>query len=165
MDGVTEADCAPVWNGFYLGNGSVCAAGPLLEGCGACCDTSTGVCSVVTAHWSGGDCAGAQQNFSVGKPCAEITCEPPTATGACCDRDPFGACTDGLTRAECNCARCEWTELGLCGDVTCLREAIPTVSEWGLLILTLSLLTGAKLRFGRRPPFGWPRSVSTTSRS
>src|SRR3972149_4097018 len=32
MDGVTEADCAPVWNGFYLGNGSVCAAGPLLEG-------------------------------------------------------------------------------------------------------------------------------------
>jgi hypothetical protein len=55
-----------------------------------------------------------------------------------------------LTRAECNCARCEWTELALCGDVTCSREPIPTVSEWGILILTLSLLTGAKLRFGHR---------------
>ena len=85
----------------------------------------------------------------------DCTCPlPPGATGACCDRDPFGGCTDGLTRAECNCARCEWTELALCGDVTCLREAIPTVSEWGLLILALSLLTGAKLRFGRRTAAG-----------
>jgi len=27
---------------------------------------------------------------------------------------------------------------------------IPTVSEWGLVILTLLLLTGAKVFFGRR---------------
>jgi hypothetical protein len=40
---------------------------------------------------------------------------------------------------------------GLCqANCTCSGAAIPTVSEWGILILTLSLLTGAKLRFGRQ---------------
>jgi hypothetical protein len=34
-------------------------------------------------------------------------------------------------------------------DCTC-GAPIPTVSEWGIVILTLSLLTGAKLRFGRK---------------
>ena len=36
------------------------------------------------------------------------------------------------------------------------QDAIPTVSEWGLVVLTLLLLTGAKVHFGRkravRPP-------------
>jgi hypothetical protein len=38
-------------------------------------------------------------------------------------------------------------------DCTCAAP-IPTVSEWGLVILALSLLTGAKLRFGRRTAAG-----------
>ena len=29
-------------------------------------------------------------------------------------------------------------------------DPIPTVSEWGLVVLTLLLLTGAKIYFGRR---------------
>jgi hypothetical protein len=32
----------------------------------------------------------------------------------------------------------------------CVPMAIPTVSEWGLVILTLMLLTWAKLAFGRK---------------
>ena len=30
------------------------------------------------------------------------------------------------------------------------QEAIPTVSGWGLIVLTLTILTGGKLVFGRR---------------
>jgi len=35
-----------------------------------------------------------------------------------------------------------------CSNVDCGPSIIPTVSEWGLLTLTLLLLTGVKLRFG-----------------
>lgn len=31
-----------------------------------------------------------------------------------------------------------------------MHGAIPTVSEWGLVVMTLLLLTGAKFYFGRR---------------
>jgi hypothetical protein len=71
-------------------------------------------------------------------------------TGACCDHDPFGACTDGLTQAACDCPTCEWVKLGSCSEVDCPHTAIPTVSEWGLVVLTLLLLTGAKVLFARR---------------
>ncbi|MFH1108919.1 MAG: right-handed parallel beta-helix repeat-containing protein [Planctomycetota bacterium] len=79
--------------------------------------------------------------------CEELPCPP--VLGACCDHDPFGGCTDGLTRAECDCARCEWSKLALCEDVQCPRDSIPTVGGWGLAILALLLITGAKVRFGR----------------
>ena len=36
-----------------------------------------------------------------------------------------------------------------CAQFDCAREAIPTVSEWGLVILTLLLLTGAEIYFER----------------
>ena len=36
---------------------------------------------------------------------------------------------------------------GLCD----IPDNVPTVSEWGLVIMTLLLLTCAKLYFGRRP--------------
>ena len=35
------------------------------------------------------------------------------------------------------------------GEPDCL-EAVPTVSEWGIVIMALALLTMAKLRFRRR---------------
>jgi hypothetical protein len=35
-------------------------------------------------------------------------------------------------------------------DCTCSGQAIPTVSEWGMVVLVLSLLVGFKLKFGRR---------------
>ena len=41
----------------------------------------------------------------------------------------------------------------LLGEVVFLEpDFIPTVSQWGLVIMTLLLLTGMKLKFGRRLP-------------
>jgi hypothetical protein len=70
-------------------------------------------------------------------------------TGACCDLDPFGNC-QVTTQTACNCDKCVWSKLMTCEDVGCNHNSIPTVSEWGLVVLTLLLLTGAKIYFGRR---------------
>ncbi len=77
----------------------------------------------------------------------ELQCDGP-CTGACCDLDPLGSCTDGATAAECDCPHCEWFEKTVCADVACVRESIPTVSNWGLAILAIFLATCAKVRFG-----------------
>jgi hypothetical protein len=69
--------------------------------------------------------------------------------GACCDRDPFGACRDDVTEANCSCAQCEWLEDEVCANVECSPEAIPTTSQWGVAVLTLLMLIGAKIYFGR----------------
>ncbi len=69
--------------------------------------------------------------------------------GACCDRDTFGGCSQ-TTQSQCNCSECVWTEGQGCGAVECVHAAIPTVSQWGLVVLTLLLLTAAKVHFGRR---------------
>mgnify|MGYP001584142731 CR=1 FL=1 len=86
----------------------------------------------------------------------EITVGGGAVTGACCDHDPFGGCTDGVSQTECDCGRCEWTEDALCDDVECPRDSIPTVGAWGLAVLTLLLLTGAKVAFARRTPATLP---------
>ena len=71
--------------------------------------------------------------------------------GACCDHEPFGTgCTDDLLQKDCICPQCEWTEFATCDDVDCLPKAIPAVGVWGLVVLTLALATGAKIRFGAR---------------
>ena len=114
---------------------------------GACCDLPTGDCA---ENLPPSACSGAQQRWTGGATCSETGCE--AVTGACCDHDPFRGCTDGLTQAACDCGQCEWTKLAMCEDVECSRESIPTVGAWGLAILTLLLLTGAKIRFGRRTP-------------
>jgi len=111
---------------------------------GACCNFLTGAC---IENLPPGACSGARQKWTGGATCNEAGCE--AVTGACCDHDPFGGCTDGLTRAQCNCTRCAWTKLALCDDVECPRDSIPTVGGWGLAILALLLMTGAKVRFGR----------------
>jgi hypothetical protein len=78
----------------------------------------------------------------------DVACE--AVTGACCDHDPFGgACIDSLTQAGCDCPTCEWLKLGSCSELDCLHTTIPTVGAWGLAILSLLLMTGAKLAFRR----------------
>jgi len=74
-------------------------------------------------------------------------CDGP-CVGACCDHDPFHGCLDDIPQAECACPNCQWTANALCDEVICARDAIPAVSTWGLAVLALSLLIGAKLRFG-----------------
>jgi len=73
----------------------------------------------------------------------------PPPLGACCNHDPFGGCQDDRALDECVCGKCEWFQERTCAQVDCTRAPIPTVSEWGLVILTLLLLTGAKIYFGR----------------
>lgn len=69
--------------------------------------------------------------------------------GACCDQATFGGCSQ-TTSTGCACPTCTWYEGQACSGIACVHTAIPTVSEWGLVVLALLLLTGAKLYFGRR---------------
>jgi hypothetical protein len=117
-----------------------------LETPGACCETVKGTCAdgVLEA-----DCKGAQRIWTKGTSCSAVDCDP--TLGACCDHDPFGGCTD-TTFNQCptDGTKNEWTKGRSCAQVTCTHNSIPTVSEWGIVVLTLLLLTGAKVYFGRR---------------
>jgi hypothetical protein len=117
---------------------------PCAEHTGACCDLVHGACIDSQAASA---CSFANQRWVKGVGCGEIGCE--ALTGACCTHDPFHACVDDASQPECGCPTCEWTEGASCDDVECARESIPSVGGWGLAILSLLLLTGAKIRFGR----------------
>ncbi|MFH1111023.1 MAG: thrombospondin type 3 repeat-containing protein [Planctomycetota bacterium] len=119
-------------------------ANPKQEDCNR--DGIGDLCEIVDCPLNDPSCKDCNGN-GVPDECEELPC--PAVLGACCDHDPFGGCTDGVTRTECNCVGCAWTEDALCDDVECSREAIPTVSAWGLAILSLLLMTGAKIRFRR----------------
>lgn len=70
-------------------------------------------------------------------------------TGRCCD--VAGGCVDGVTLDDCPAGAGSWLEGGACDQIPpCTPPIIPTVSEWGLVILTLLLLVGAKIHFAWR---------------
>jgi len=77
-----------------------------------------------------------------------------SGSGACCDRtnpDPLaatGVCTNNVAWGDCQGPDLVWTQGQTCSQVECAAtlQAIPTVSEWGLVLLTLLLLVGAKIR-------------------
>ena len=85
--------------------------------------------------------------------CNETTdsCDHVATCGACCD-SWIGECTDSVDPIDCVCTNCIWTGGADCADVVCEAQfvVIPAVSEWGLVVLTLTLLVAAKIRF--RPP-------------
>ena len=111
---------------------------------GACCGTLNGICEDEVVV---GDCQGDQRVWTMDATCAEVVCDP--APGACCDQDVFGTCTETTVMA-CDCKKCVWHKLLTCEDIECLHTVIPTVSQWGLVVLTLLLLIGAKIYFARR---------------
>ncbi len=123
-----------------------CADVTCIEVTGACCRLLTGECEDGVLM---GDCSGPQDRWSVEASCSQTPCE--LVTGACCDSDAFGACTQ-TTQAGCSCPKCSWTKLADCADVECTHAAIPTTSQWGLIILALILLVAAKVTFGPRVP-------------
>ena len=70
-------------------------------------------------------------------------------TGACCLQDD--QCTDGLTRDECLAiegARYMGDDT-ICAEIDCTAE-IPTLSEWGMIIFTLLLLSVGTVAVIRR---------------
>ncbi len=110
---------------------------------GACCDGLRGDCR--TSSQALCDCE--QCTWTKNAACSQVTCV--AAEGACCDHGPFGTCTDGVTLASCDCSTCAWVKLGACAEMDCPHDTIPTVSTWGLVVLSLMLMAGAKIRFGR----------------
>jgi len=71
-------------------------------------------------------------------------------SGACCDGDPFAPCTDDTIPSQCECASCTWRPFRTCAEIECAPISIPTASAWGLIVLALLLMIGAKIAFGRR---------------
>jgi hypothetical protein len=143
-DGIIPENCVGTNKSWV--KGALCADVPYVCPAvvlGACCNTLAGTC---TDNQVVADCSGLQRVFSLDKTCAQVTCD--AVLGACCDHDTFGLCTD-VTSAEC-VAPLEWTKLASCANIECTHVAIPTVSQWGLVVLTLLLLVGAKVYFGRR---------------
>jgi len=127
-------------------------ASECLEHTGSCCLVLTGECR---PDMTQADCLALaaldpdpQPNWTKLGDCATVGCS--AEEGACCDHDTFGQCTD-ITFAACNLIpKGEWTKFASCANTDCTHIAIPTVSEWGLVVLTLLLLVGAKVYFGRR---------------
>ncbi len=78
--------------------------------------------------------------------CSAIKCNE--HRGACC----LGKCRDDVPASECG-SPANWFKDASCSDPVVVRDcaepAIPTVSAWGLVVLTLLLLTAWKVRFGR----------------
>jgi hypothetical protein len=70
--------------------------------------------------------------------------------GACCDEDTFGGCTQTTANGCATLKKGVFYKEQDCSAITCVHKAIPTVSEWGIAVLTLLLLVGAKVYFGRR---------------
>lgn len=147
VDGVLRAECGDDEPGPFVftpedhcpPQGSDCS-----RHLGTCCETTSGECldEVVEA-----DCQVTHRVWTSETSCGEVPCV--AETGACCNHDPFGPCTDGRTLAECSCDTCDWHKLQACAEIDCAPTSIPTISEWGLAILTLLLLTGAKILFAR----------------
>jgi hypothetical protein len=142
-----------------------CVTGP-PPGCSdlvACtidaCDTASDRCTHLPSNALCGD----------GDDCTVDACTPGGCThqnmtcGACCL--PAGPCADHLTAEGCagivpgggvfqgagSVCLGDADGRGL-DDLCDTRGTIPTVSEWGLVIMTLLLLTGAKIYFSRRQP-------------
>lgn len=107
--------------------------------------SGTGVCTT-----------GANVNLSTSTCNVSLCIPPPDRTGACCLED--GSCLV-ITRVECE----DRDGVYHGDDVPCLGDndgngkddlcemRIPTVSEWGLVIMTLLLLVAARIHFGRPP--------------
>jgi len=114
---------------------------------GACCDLLTGECEDQVSQL---DCEATHQKLTPSRPCEEIDCV--ADTGACCSHDPFLPCGDNTIFSDCQCATCTWSKLKGCADLDCPPAPIPSVSEWGLTVLTLLLMIGAKIAFARSEP-------------
>ncbi len=119
---------------------------------GACCNLATGGCTEVPFSTCPVD-PGGESLFQSG-----VSCPASGLCGACCgDFGLLGNCQDRWTPGE---EFCQIELLGtayfegeICNDQgsPCKAQApVPTVSEWGMAIMAVLLLVGAKVYFTRR---------------
>lgn len=143
-------DCIPLCTGLECGD----------DGCGGSCGTCDDGVACTVDSCVQGQCVETPDDAACddGNVCnGSETCTPQgcaNGTPLSCDNglfcdgvegcDPLTGCTDGAD--PCDPA----TEI--CDEATdsCEPAAIPTVSEWGLAIMSLLLLVGLKVYFGRR---------------
>ncbi|NOS99809.1 MAG: hypothetical protein HOP29_04190 [Phycisphaerales bacterium] len=110
----------------------------------ACCDSATDLCS----NEFPGDCQGADQVYTEGVLCNDLS-DLCSDAGACCDT-LTGDCSASFA-SLCSGIFEEFTAGALCADVTCVGgDDVPTVSQWGMIALTVILLSGLTIKFGRR---------------
>jgi len=150
-----EATCQgpnEVWT--YL---AVCQDVSCTEVLGACCDGVSGSCldDRLIAQ-----CQGPHATWYQEASCSSFTCD--LLPGACCDshnEDPLsrsGACVDNVFYTDCRGAGQNWFKGRSCRSVLDLDECpadyrpIPTVSQWGLVIIAIALLVIAKVYSPRR---------------
>lgn len=136
---VKRGDCTGVWT-----EGADCSLA-LCPHPGACCDANLGVCNSPVFQSA---CA---FNWTTDASCSEELC--PLPPGACCTFSSSSG-TDGKTCVENTLERdcvapSTWNFRQTCEEAAC-TNAIPTVSEWGIAIMSLLLLVGLKVYFGRR---------------
>ncbi|MBI1825900.1 MAG: hypothetical protein HY287_16210 [Planctomycetes bacterium] len=138
----TDDECDPQNGCLHINN---------AEGC------DDGSACTVNDMCLGGICTGTPINCDDGNSCTTDTCNPDTGCvhqnncGSCCDQRD-GACTDSVLAGGCTCSQCVWNAGGSCAANQCQRQfiPIPTVSTWGAAILSLILLVGMKIQFGRK---------------
>lgn len=136
------------WGYETLPGVAILAGASAAPATGACCDDATGTC---TEDILQADCEGQGSRYGGDSSnCTTIdpVCEPPPPTGACCNPSN-DLCLENVTDAVCP-AEHNWTEGVTCADVGC--NAIPTVSEWGLFVMSLGMLAAGSWVLKKRRP-------------
>jgi len=139
-------DCVPDCTGAQCGD----------DGCGGSCGTCNDNNACTSDACVGRTCEFTPIICNDGNACTNDSCNPAsgcTTTPRPCDDgnfcngpegcDPGSGCTPGTPP-------CTGSEVCDEGTDTCETGVIPTVSEWGLVLMALLLLAGAKVYFGRR---------------
>ncbi|NOT01967.1 MAG: hypothetical protein HOP29_15235 [Phycisphaerales bacterium] len=143
VDDVFEADCDGPNERWELTTNCVDLIPPCEPPRGACCNDATGACVNNVFQAS---CVG--QRWSEGTLCANISppCEAPR--GACCEGD--GTCANDVFQADCDGPTQAWAQDQDCNQIVCGVPPVPTVTQWGLIIMTLGGLALGSVLFGRR---------------
>jgi len=163
---VHETDDSLCNNGEFCDGEEICSA---TEGCVAGPQVNCGdgiACTVDSCDESIDECVNvansdvcADDDECTIDVCGSEGCRNIQICGACCT--DMATCVDGVTATECEVdmggsfngidTTCPGDQDGNGMDDACQPSAsVPTVSEWGLAVLALLLLTAAKLYAGRR---------------
>ena len=139
------------FSGYWFGgcplnpNSSFAVAQIVCEGAPwACCDFSTYDCVNVQET----ECNDLGGMFFEGTLCNNL--DPPCAqAGACCNM-PTGICENTFD-IFCDGYLQQFYPGQLCIDIECpVPENVPTLTQWGMIALTVVLLAGLTIKFGRR---------------
>lgn len=137
---LTAAGCANV-GGRFKGTGTTCTAGQCS---GACCTDATCADNVAMEN-----CDAANQRYrGDGTTCAGS----PACSGGCCDGT---TCTDGVAATSCELPLNYLGDGVACAPAganspSCAPPAIPTISEWGFIILGVLVLGAGVIAVTRR---------------